>query len=254
MNAEQRRAASRRNRKTCAYCGVPSSTRDHIPPRGIFGDILKRAPGTQLITVPACRACNEGSTEDDAYFRDAVFMASQQDGEPPEFDDVRAPIRRAAQKAGKKYTTPMQEIFRNARPAWGVASEGGVLEKGMQFVVNWTRIKKVVERIARGLYWSHTKERVPPGYIVHVIGDKEAGETQSNDLFERYEELAQAALGNYKRHVHLAAFSYAMTLDTEDPKAACFALLFYRHQMFLALIARQPTGASGPATTRIVLA
>jgi hypothetical protein len=253
MNAEQRRAATRRSRRPCAYCGAPSSSLDHIPPKGVFGDMLKRACGTQLITVPACLTCNWGSAEDDTYFREVVFLASQQDGEPPEFADLRATIHRAADKAGKKYRTPMQELFRNAVPVWGAVSPGGVLERGLQFAADWGRIKKVVERIARGLYWKHTGKRVLPGYGVNVIGAKELSEFTTAQQ-ETYTEITLAALENHKRHIHPAAFSYATTFARDDPMAAGFAFIFYRRQMFLALIERQPTGVIVPATPQIVVA
>jgi hypothetical protein len=174
-----------------------------------------------------------------------MFLASQQDGEPPEFADVRATIHRAAVKAGNTYTTPMQQLFRNARPVWGAASPGGVLERGLQFVADWGRIKKVVERMARGLYWLRTRERVPPGYAVNVIGEKELGEYTPAQQ-ETYTQFMLAALEDHKRHVHRAAFSYAMTFATDDPKAACFAFMFYRRQHFLALIERSPSPAVWP--------
>jgi hypothetical protein len=253
MNADQRRAAARLSRQPCAFCGAPSATRDHIPPRGVFGDILKHARGTQLITVPACLTCNWGSAEDDTYFREVLFLASQQDSEPPEFEDLRATIHRAADKAGKKYRTPMQELFRNAVPVWGAVNPGGVLERGLQFAADWGRIKKVVERVARGLYWKHTGERVLPGYGVNVIGAKElSGFTTEQQ--ETYTEITLAALENHKRHIHPAVFTYATTFARDDSKAACFAFMFYRRQMFLALIERQPTGVIVPATRQIVLA
>jgi hypothetical protein len=253
MNAEQRRAASRCSRQPCAFCGAPSATRDHIPPRGVFGDVLKHARGTQLITVPACLTCNWGSAEDDTYFREVAFLASQQDGEPPEFADVRATIQRAADKAGKKYRTPMQELFRNAVPVWGAVGPSGVLERGLQFAADWGRIKKVVERVARGLYWKHTGARVPPGYGVNVIGEKELSEFTTGQQ-ETYTEITLAALENRKRHIHSAVFSYATTFARDDPKAACFAFVFYRRQQFLALIERPPSGVIVPAAPQIVLA
>jgi hypothetical protein len=49
----------------CAFCGTsPTGTKDHIPPRGIFP---KNRP--QLITVPACLRCNQGTSKIEEAFR-----------------------------------------------------------------------------------------------------------------------------------------------------------------------------------------
>ena len=68
VNSDERRRRSRQNRFNCVYCGEASQTKDHVPPRGIFGDAVPS--GVNLITVPACIACNSGYSADDTYFRD----------------------------------------------------------------------------------------------------------------------------------------------------------------------------------------
>ena len=57
----------------CAICGkvVEKVTSDHIPPKSMFG-----TKPNNLITVPACPACNGGSSADDEYFR---LIASEVD-------------------------------------------------------------------------------------------------------------------------------------------------------------------------------
>lgn len=49
----------------CFNCGAPSETRDHVPPKGVFPAPRPK----QLITVPACRKCNNSTKLDDEYFR-----------------------------------------------------------------------------------------------------------------------------------------------------------------------------------------
>jgi hypothetical protein len=49
----------------CAFCGkFPANTRDHIPPKGIFP-----RPRPNLITVPACRRCNGGTSKIEEEFK-----------------------------------------------------------------------------------------------------------------------------------------------------------------------------------------
>jgi hypothetical protein len=53
--------------KHCAICGKPceTTTRDHIPPKGLFGKPLP----DNLLTVPSCQQCNQEASGDDEYFR-----------------------------------------------------------------------------------------------------------------------------------------------------------------------------------------
>lgn len=49
--------------RTCAFCGgkFKGKTKDHVPPRGLFGN----NPSGNLITVPACVKCNNDTSNDD---------------------------------------------------------------------------------------------------------------------------------------------------------------------------------------------
>ncbi len=69
-----RKAAKGRQRPSvrgvCTYCGrAREITDDHVPPQNMFPS--PRPP--DLITVPACRRCNQGFSMEDEYFRIAVL-------------------------------------------------------------------------------------------------------------------------------------------------------------------------------------
>ena len=56
---------------TCYLCGAENpETRDHVPPRNLFPPPRP----TNLITLPCCRACNEGFQLDDEFMR--VFLSA----------------------------------------------------------------------------------------------------------------------------------------------------------------------------------
>jgi hypothetical protein len=62
---------SGRATQMCAICGVRlATTRDHVPPKAI----LVRPFPKNLITVPACVECNNGSAPMDSDFR--VYLAA----------------------------------------------------------------------------------------------------------------------------------------------------------------------------------
>ena len=57
--------------KQCYLCGIrPADTKDHLFPSGLFNRPLP----TNLITLPACRECNNALSSDEEQFR--VFVAS----------------------------------------------------------------------------------------------------------------------------------------------------------------------------------
>jgi hypothetical protein len=218
------------------HCGAATSGRDHVPPKGIFGDLLKTSSGTNLITVPACDACNLGRTEDDAYFRDALYLMAQRDGATPHTEAIGKAIARATKHAGKAYKIPIQSFLRGGVPAWRVTDDAGILEQVTGFQVNWTRIKRVVERTARGLYWFHRNERVPDGYEVFVSGDKERAEFTTVEQVEAWGDLSLDALKGHKRHIHENAFSYGVAFASDDAKSAAFSFVVYRRVLFLVLV------------------
>ena len=61
----------------CVFCGALATTRDHVPPQGVFPDPRP----TDLITVPACDICNNSTKLDDEYFRWLVATGSTDDDE-----------------------------------------------------------------------------------------------------------------------------------------------------------------------------
>jgi hypothetical protein len=67
--------ADKQKKQECYLCGkLPAETpegkltREHLPPQNLFPDPRP----SNLITVPCCRACNNGASEDDDYLRLAV--------------------------------------------------------------------------------------------------------------------------------------------------------------------------------------
>ena len=59
-----------RDRTRCAYCGEPATTYDHVPPQCLY----TRPLPSNLVTVPACAACNNGASKDDAEFRNHLSI------------------------------------------------------------------------------------------------------------------------------------------------------------------------------------
>jgi hypothetical protein len=68
----------KKSKRICYLCGVEgATTKDHIPPRGIF----PKEPKGQLITVNAHKHCNEKFQQDDELFRNVIIAASNRTNE-----------------------------------------------------------------------------------------------------------------------------------------------------------------------------
>jgi hypothetical protein len=63
-------------KKACAYCGKPSNKRDreHVFPKNLYPP-SKANSKIQLLTIPACRKCNNSWSDDEAHFRNTLVIA-----------------------------------------------------------------------------------------------------------------------------------------------------------------------------------
>jgi hypothetical protein len=224
-----------RDRRWCAYCGAPKTTDDHVPPKGVFGDLLKTDQTVQLVTVPSCEGCNLPESEDDEHFKAAMFVAAATSvgGFP---DAVRDSLRRAVQNAERDgVRTPIQTFLREARETWGIVGGSSVVQRVQAVPVRWDRIRRTIERTARGLYWHHRGERVPAEFDVTIISDKEREDFgfMQADVFR---ETAQASLGGTRHVIHPEAFMYSIAFASDGLRQAVMTLCFYRKVLFLAVI------------------
>ncbi|QKC86946.1 hypothetical protein [Mesorhizobium sp. NZP2077] len=59
----------------CALCGeLRLVTREHVVPRGLY-PATKAESRFQRIVIPTCKTCNNGTSDDDAHFRNVITVA-----------------------------------------------------------------------------------------------------------------------------------------------------------------------------------
>ena len=127
----------------CVLCGEnAATTRDHIPPRGIYP--MPRPD--DLYTVPACRRCNAGDSADDEEFK--VFLSI----DTGDFRGDIAPIIDSLARTVRHNRRIANQIFSTQRR--GFANRGrGILEPVRVIEFKPESYIKVIQRIVRGLYW-----------------------------------------------------------------------------------------------------
>lgn len=132
----------------CAICGEsPATTRDHIPPRGIYPK--PRANGLHLHTVPSCAHCNNAAGPEDEEFKVLIGFGAE-DGHRPQ--DVV--IDSIAKTVGSNQRIA-EQIFSTKRHGYA-QRRGSVFEPAIAVTFDWDTYCKVITRMVRALYWRRT--------------------------------------------------------------------------------------------------
>lgn len=142
----------------CVFCGIEkATTKDHIPPKGIF---VKPRP-SNLITVPACVKCNGGSSGlDEQFIADLGIHVSNgaEAGKRLFAEQVMKTLRHNNELSRKvlgriksvDFTTPEGIIY------------------GRKHIGEWDKEPhmKIIEKTIRGLYYHHYDEILDANYSV----------------------------------------------------------------------------------------
>jgi len=139
--------------KTCYFCGEPATTREHLPGRAFYPEQKDLPPGSpnvceNMLTVPACAEHNNAQSMDDQYA--AYTIVTSLDNNALSRSHIAGKVLRAIKRTPHIFETLMPE----ARP---VLFDG---QESVAFKMDRARMSSVMERIARGLYFHHTGERL----------------------------------------------------------------------------------------------
>lgn len=144
----------------CAICGIEkATTRDHIPPKGIF---VKPRP-SNLITVPACVKCNNHSSDlDERFLAYLGVHVSIDEGEGQRL------FTEQVMKTLKHNKKLHREIFNKVKPVEYITTERVTLSKG--HISEWDKEPhmRIMERTIRGLYYHHFNKILGSDYIVNT--------------------------------------------------------------------------------------
>ena len=203
----------RKRNRACAFCGKPATTRDHVPPKGVFP---KPRP-TDLITVPACAVCNAGSKLDDEYFQWVVTVGTEGN------DAAMEIIKKRIGPKFQRRPALLKEIMEGATFV-DVVSEGGIfLGEKPAFHYDGPRVKAVIEKIVQGLYYFHFGVRLSSLGIVddYIL----------NPIFN---ETAKEAICSLPlNEIGGGIFSYRYYRNEEDYTKSFWLLMFFRRMLFL---------------------
>jgi hypothetical protein len=189
------------NPKVCAICGYGrATTRDHLPPRGIF----PRPLPVRMVTVPACSDCNNGASDQDDRFR--LYLAAStayfNDAATRLWRERVLPTLHANGRLRREFSTNFGDgIHQRA---------DGTIDRREGFRWPISAYSPVLERIARGLYYHHFDECLGRRaqceiHMVSALPDKFVEQTNDwptdhvgNEIFTyRYGRAEEAPLRSY---------------------------------------------------------
>lgn len=139
--------------KSCVYCGsTVDITSEHVFPSNLF---TKPKP-KNLITVPACVKCNGSFALDDEYFR--LFAILRAVGWTEQASKIWE--EKIVNSTFKRSPGLLIPILKNLKEV-DAYSEGGIyLGTQLQTRVDPERVRRVFEKIGRGLFRHHIGRRL----------------------------------------------------------------------------------------------
>jgi hypothetical protein len=158
----------------CAYCGDRVATdREHVFPKSLYPE-SKASSRVQRLTIPSCKECNKGWSDDEVHFRNVLALA----GEPN--DSRRELWETKVQPSFRQIDGPrrVQDIVNTWRPIEVDGKSRHIIYPGED-----ARVIRVVKKIIRGLshyhnvmsavpesrVWADVKKyHVPDDFLAHM--------------------------------------------------------------------------------------
>jgi hypothetical protein len=209
--------------EVCIYCQQSTATtRDHVPPKGIFG---KPRP-SDLIVVPACDACNTSFEKDDDYFLtlSMEWQASQTTG-GGKVTQSRLRSMNRGNGAGRGLWWPIFDTMQRVE----ILTPGGIyVGDTLAINLNVKRITNTINRTIRGLFYEVTKRMLPVGDSVRSVPMEKF--TGSRDFVQHLPCLPARTVGG-------DVFHFRYLLYDDDPLRSFWYLEFYRRWEFVGFTA-----------------
>jgi hypothetical protein len=176
--------------QVCALCGIrPATTAEHVPAKSLFA---KPRP-IDLITVPACGPCNNGTQKNDDYFQRTLALIKE-----PEPSLALERIRPAVTRAFEKPAAQGLRAHFEHRIGFAPLDNGVVHQPVIK--PETRRLNDVVAKHAVGVYYEVMREVLPPSYGTVVLPVRHFHKIPSEGR-RHWQKIARAALAGARRKV-----------------------------------------------------
>lgn len=205
--------------KKCYLCGIrDADSWDHVPPKNLFPNDYQ-LKGYKL---PCCKECNNKYAKDEEYVRDRFSIAG--------FDPVARKVFK--EKVQPSYLRPYSafqfetKLDRILKDLTKIDIKRGEIYLGSATAIKFKedRVKRVIDKITRGLYFAFTDKRIPDDYKVEVY-------FQPKDFLPNYLEKKTPFIGLFGD-----VFAYKGVLAKQDQFTGIIWMSFYRTLASVSLI------------------
>lgn len=224
--------------KNCVYCGMvldsKNRTRDHIPPKCFFTQSERKR--MQLITVPACKTCNNCNNVQDENAKHMLSLCVlQMQKETPELMQSHSRMLHQNHRLRKMVNDSEKILVQDTITRLYTFEQKIKIDKN--YIAD---TEKVLWRIARGFYWHHFGNSLNTNkYKIYF----HAG----FDLFESAkipQEIKRKKLEGLLLFMDNCAkvdllpnvFSYWVGKTVDNDNATCF-LILYRKAVLIGIFA-----------------
>jgi hypothetical protein len=203
--------------KQCYLCGkwANSSTRDHVPPKSLAGDV----PGIQFMTLPACRDCNMKYSSEESRLRDFLAVIGSNLGIAEADGALAAFQRNVSRRPG-----PNRDYDRIQRAiGWQEVSTASSIYLGVAPTITIPLdldVESILIKIAQGLHYIHTEQIIPSWYV------KQAVLVQPHRLPPLWYQVEWPFVGQTGNF-----FSYQGWKNPETIECAQWLMLFYQRAL-----------------------
>lgn len=173
MRSRRRQLQVRRPQRMCVYCGIRSAQkREHVIAKVFWQD---RQLPSNVVTVPSCHQCDSGTGDggtaalhhDEEYMRNILCI--REEAEHP----VAVALRDSKVMRSYQNSPGMLKSLVSTTRMVTVRSSAGIYlpTPRPSFVADLNRIRRVVRKIVRGLYFAKKGSPLPPDIVIDVLPD-----------------------------------------------------------------------------------
>ena len=226
--------------RECAYCGqTMETTRDHIIPLCLF----EQPYPNNLITVPACRQCNNAKSRDDDFLRDLLTSDIYGNTHPIAQriyqNKMLSSVRQGSSSMAK-------DVIENATSEPFYSHDGVYLGEAISAPCEQERMCSVFSALVRGLYYNAHRQQLPNDY------DFEITRFHPPQFAEFQFDIGQTlTLSETRSWGDVFSFSFA-SFAREDSFTTIWLMCFYE-QVCIAVTAIKPQFNLNEAGERILI-
>jgi len=204
---------------TCALCGIrPASTREHVPSKSLF----PQPRPEDLITVPACADCNQGTQKSDEYFRKTLALIVEPEPSAA-LEQIRPTVTRA-------FARPEEAgLFREFAERFQFAALEGRTVVQPVIKPDSRRLNNVVGKHAVGLYYAITGRPLPPSWGMIVLPLRWIDRIPQEDR-PHWEQVLVASAGGVRRSVgDGGVFRFALRVADDNSHGFVATIQYFKN-------------------------